>query len=411
MRDVLPPQSARARRLVDEFARVVEPAGYGELAVPLIEDVGVFSRLGEAGEGVSKEMYEFEDRGGRHVALRPEITAGICRSYAQHRPTPPWKVWSAGPNFRYERPQRGRFRQFDQVDLEVLGVDDPLLDVEVIALGWEFFARLGLRRVRLVVNSLGEPDDRARYVEALAAHLGDRADELAPETRQTLANNPLRVLDSKREQDQAAITAAPTIGDFYSDAAAGHFDQVRRGLDRLGIPCDVDAKLVRGLDYYRRTTFEYLAESLDSAQNAIGGGGRYDGLVEAVGGPPTPGIGLAIGVDRTLIACDDEGVFPLEPTALDAFVVDVTGGLEAAALTSELRAAGLAVDRGFDNRSMKAQMKLANRSGAAVAVIVGDDELAAGSVVVKPMYGDGEQATIPRTELISHLIDQPKVTT
>ncbi len=403
MRDILPPDSARWRRFVDVFADVVEPAGYGQLSTPLIEDLDVFARIGDATEIVTKEMYDFVDKGARHVALRPELTASVCRAYAEHRPTPPWKVWLAGPNFRYEKPQRGRFRQFDQVDIEVLGVDDPHLDVEVIALGWEFYRRLGLSRVRLVVNSLGEPADRARYVEALRAHFAAVAETLSPQTRETLGRNPLRVLDSKREQDQAAIAAAPLIDEFHSAEAAAHFAAVRAGLDRLGVPYDVEPTLVRGLDYYLRTIFEFQGGTLGSAQNALGGGGRYDGLVEALGGPPTPGIGFAIGVDRTLLACADEGVFEAAPLALDAFVVDVTGGLEAVAITAELRAAGLRADRAFDNRSMKAQMKLANRSGAAFAVIVGEDEVAAGTVVLKPLRTAGEQAAVPRGELVGTL--------
>ncbi len=402
MRDILPPESGRWRRFVGVFVDVVEAAGYGELATPLIEDLGVFVRIGDATDVVTKEMYDFVDKGDRHVALRPEVTASVGRAYAEHRPVPPWKVFYAGPNFRYEKPQRGRFRQFDQVGIEVLGVDDPYLDVEVIALGWEFYRRLGLREVRLIVNSLGEPDDRARYVEALREHFEAAGDALSAQSRETLTKNPLRVLDSKRPDDQQFIEAAPDIADYWSDDARTHFDVVLVGLDRLGIPYEIEPKLVRGLDYYRRTIFEYQGATLDSAQNALGGGGRYDGLVEALGGPPTPGIGFALGVDRTLIACDDEGVFPVEPVQIDVFVVDVTGGLEAVELTDELRAAGFVADRGYDNRSMKAQMKLANRSGARTAVIVGDDELVSGTVVVKALDG-GEQHPVPRTDLINHL--------
>ena len=404
MRDILPPDSARWRRLHNIFADTVESAGYGQVMTPLIEDLGVFVRIGDATDVVTKEMYDFVDKGERHVSLRPEVTASVCRAFAEHRPTVPWKVWYAGPNFRYEKPQRGRYRQFDQVGIEVLGVDDPDLDVEVIALAWEFYRELGLRRVRLVVNSLGEPDDRARYVKALRSHFTAVGDALTEQSRITLAKNPLRVLDSKRAPDQQVIAAAPTIDEFHSADAADHFERVRAGLDRLGIPYVVEPKLVRGLDYYRRTIFEFQGETLDSAQNALGGGGRYDGLVEALGGPATPGIGFALGVDRTLLACDDEGVFASAPRPLDAFVIDVAGGGEALAITSELRAAGLAADRGFDGRSMKAQMKLANRSGAAHAVIVGDDELGAGTAIVKPMARDaGDQQTVPRSELIAHL--------
>jgi histidyl-tRNA synthetase len=403
MRDILPPESARFRAFVDEFAAVVGAAGYGQIVPPLLEDVGVFTRVGEATDVVTKEMYAFDDLGGRHVALRPEQTASVCRAFVQHRPTTPWKVWYAGPNFRYEKPQRGRYRQFDQVGIEVLGADDPYLDVEVIALGWEFYRRLGLRRVRLLLNSLGEPDDRARYTAALLAHFTANADALTEESRATLAKNPLRVLDSKRAHDAPLIAAAPTIADFYSDAAAGHFVAVQDGLRALDIPFAIDAKLVRGLDYYRRTTFEFQGLTMDSAQNALGGGGRYDGLVEALGGPPTHGIGFALGTDRTLIACDDEGVFGAPAAGLDVFVVDTTGGLEALRLTTELRAAGWRADRGYEQRSMKSQMKLADRSGAAFAVIVGTNELEAGTVVLRPLRDSTGQQAIARTDLLDHL--------
>jgi histidyl-tRNA synthetase len=402
MRDILPPESSRWRAFTRVFADVVEAAGYQQLIPPLLEDLGVFTRIGDATDVVTKEMYDFVDKGDRRVALRPEQTASVCRSFAQHRPVTPWKVFYSGPNFRYERPQRGRYRQFDQVGIEVLGVDDPMLDVEVIALAWEFYQQLGLQQVSLIVNSLGEPDDRSRYVEALRTHFAAAGDALTEQSRTTLAKNPLRVLDSKREPDAPHIASAPQIADFYSDEAAAHFDAVQAGLRALDIPFTLQPKLVRGLDYYRRTIFEFQGATLDSAQNALGGGGRYDGLVEALGGPPTSGIGFALGVDRTLLACDDEGVFAAEPRDLDAFVVDVVGGIEAVKLTAELRQAGFAADRGYDNRSMKAQMKLANRSNAAVALIIGEDEVANNAVVVKPMRG-GDQQTIPRSELIEHL--------
>jgi histidyl-tRNA synthetase len=401
MRDILPPESARWRRFTSVFAEVVEAAGYGQIIPPLLEDFGVFTRIGEATDVVTKEMYDFVDKGNRHVALRPEWTASVCRAFVEHHPLIPWKTWYSGSNFRYERPQRGRYRQFDQVGIEVLGADDPYLDVEVIALGWEFFRRLGLRRVGLVVNSLGEPDDRARYVAALREHF-ERSD-LTSESRETLARNPLRVLDSKREHDAEAVALAPNITDFYSGAAAEHFGMVQSGLRSLGVPFAVEPRLVRGLDYYRRTIFEYQGGTLDSAQNALGGGGRYDGLVEDLGGPPTPGIGFALGVDRTLLACDDEGVFDPPVAAVAVFVVDTTGGEQALVITEEFRAAGISADRAFEGRSMKSQMKAADRSGALVAVIVGSDELEAGSAVVRPLRTDDkhiDQHVVARADLV-----------
>jgi histidyl-tRNA synthetase len=403
MRDILPPESARWRRFVQVFAEVVEGAGYGQVVSPLLEDLGVFMRVGEATEIVTKEMYDFVDKGGRHIALRPELTASVCRAFVQHRPLTPWKVWYAGSQFRYEKPQRGRYRQFDQVGIEVLGADDPYLDVEIIALGWEFYRRLGLTQVRLLLNSLGEPADRARYVEALRTHFEAHLDVLSEASKVTLARNPLRVLDSKRPEDAPLVAAAPRIADFYSHEAAAHFERVQDGLGALGVPFTIDPTLVRGLDYYRRTTFEYQGLTLDSAQNALGGGGRYDGLVEALGGPPTHGIGFALGLDRTLLACDDEGVFAAPTTAVEVFVVDTAGGLEALRITGELRAAGISADRAYEQRSMKSQMKSADRSGAAYAVIVGTDELDAGTVVVRALRTDEGQSSLPRTHLLDHL--------
>jgi histidyl-tRNA synthetase len=403
MRDILPPESARWRQFVTVFASVVEAAGYGQVISPLLEDLGVFQRIGDATDVVTKEMYDFVDKGGRHIALRPELTASVCRAFVQHRPLTPWKVWYAGSQFRYEKPQRGRYRQFDQVGIEVLGADDPNLDVEVIALGWEFYRALGLRRVTLRLNSLGEPDDRARYVAALRDYFESHREELSTDSQATLDKNALRVLDSKRAGDAEIIAGAPRIAEFYSDAAAAHFAAVCAGLEMIGIPFTIDDTLVRGLDYYRHTTFEYQGGTLDSAQNALGGGGRYDGLVESLGGPPTHGIGFALGLDRTLIACDDEGVFPATPPVLDAFVVDTTGGAEALRLTTELRAAGLTADRAYENRSMKAQMRVADRSGAAIAVIIGSNELAEDAVTVRPLRNDDGQQTIARSTLIDYL--------
>jgi len=402
MRDILDPESGRWRRFVSAFEHTVEPAGYRQIIPPLLEDIGVFQRVGEATDVVTKEMYDFVDKGERHVALRPEQTASVCRAFVQHRPVTPWKAWYSGPNFRYEKPQRGRFRQFDQVGIEVLGATDPFLDVEVIALGWNFLAGLGLRRLTLQINSLGEPADRERFMSALSVHFTSNLEALSAESRITLTKNPLRVLDSKRDEDHAIIASAPRIADFYSDQARTHFASVRDGLERLGIPFVVNERLVRGLDYYRHTTFEYVGGTLDSAQNALGGGGRYDGLVEDLGGPPTPGIGFAIGVDRTLLACDDEGVFGAPPTSVQVFVIDTTGGAEALVLTDELRRSGISADRAFESRSMKSQMKAADRSGAAVALIIGSDELASGTVVVRPLRG-GEQVSVSRAEVLPTL--------
>lgn len=399
-RDILAPDSGRWRQFQQVFADVVETAGFAHIIPPMFEDLGVFLRLGEATDVVTKEMYDFEDKGGRRIALRPEQTASVCRAFVEHRPVTPWKVWYAGPNFRYEKPQQGRYRQFDQVGVEVLGVDDPHLDAEVIALAAEFYRRLGLRKVELSINSLGDAGDRNRYADALTAHFSSHAAQLSAESKATLAKNPLRVLDSKRDEDQAVIASAPKIEQFLSDAAREHFTEVKRALDGLGVSFVVNERLVRGLDYYRRTTFEFVSTALTAAHTAIGGGGRYDGLVEELGGPSTPGIGFALGLDRTLLACDAEGVFPAPDGSVAVFVVDTTGGSHATRCCRTLRDAGISADRAFDGRSMKAQMKAADRSGAKVALIIGTNEVESGSIVMRSM-SSGEQSTIAEGDLVA----------
>ena len=396
-RDILPPEAARRRAVVGEFATIAARHGFGEVISPIFEDLGVFQRIGEATDVVSKEMFDFFDKGDppQHLALRPELTASVCRAYAELRPTPPWKVWYAGPQFRYEQPQAGRYRQFSQVGVEVLGSDDPQVDIDVVALGWRFYEAIGLRRVRLLINSLGDETCRPAYLESLTAYLQNRRSELSNQSQVTLERNPLRVLDSKRPEDQVVIDEAPLMVDHLGAETAEHFAAVRGGLDALGIAYELSPRLVRGLDYYTRTTFEYAADALDTAQNAVGGGGRYDRLVEDLGGPPTPGAGLALGVDRILLACDAEGAFDVPPPRVDVFVVDVTADGHALVLCDRLRSAGLRADRGYDGRSMKAQMKLADRSGAAWAVIIGDDEVAAGEATLRDLRGDTGQRRIP----------------
>jgi len=388
---------------VSVFADLADRSGFGLLESPIFEELGVFQRLGASNDVVTKELFEFFDKGDppRHLALRPELTASVCRAFAEHRPTLPWKIWYSGPQFRYERPQAGRYRQFDQVGVETLGTDDPHADVEVIGLGLRFYEALGMKQVRLLVNSLGDSESRPSYVAALAEYLRSRHGELSDQARLTLERNPLRVLDSKREQDQPVIAAAPVMADFLSGASAEHFAAVRAGLDSVGAAYEISPRLVRGLDYYTRTTFEFAADALHTAQNAVGGGGRYDGLVEELGGPPAPGIGFALGVDRILMACDAEGAFAAAPAPVEVFVVDTAGGHSAAVLCDRLRQAGLGVDRAFDGRSMKAQMKRADRSGATVAAIVGPDEQAEGAVTVRDMRPGGGQRRVAEAEVVA----------
>jgi histidyl-tRNA synthetase len=401
--DVLPPESGRWQRLVATFADHVSRAGYGLVQSPMFEEIGVFRRMGEGTDVVRKEMYDFLDKGDRHVALRPEGTASIVRAFVQHRPPTPWKAWYVAPSFRYERPQAGRFRQHHQLGVEAIGSGDPDLDVEVIALLWDFYAAIGLRRVDLVVNSMGSPDDRRTYIDHLRSYLVDHIADLAFEDREKVEAHPLRVLDSKRPESAAVTAGAPQILDRLSSEAVAHFDRVKQGLTSLHIPFRVEPRLVRGLDYYTHTTFEFQSGALDAAQNTIGGGGRYDGLVESLGGPSTPGIGFGSGIERVLLTCDAEQAFPVPEAGVDLFVVDVTGGEPARDLVRELRVAGFAADRAYDGRSMKSQMKAADRSGARYVVIIGEDELARDGVTLRDLRGQTGQHEVTRGDLVDHL--------
>lgn len=400
-RDLLSPHTDRMRALVEIFASEAQAAGFGQVIPPMFEDVGVFDRLGEATDVVSKELYAFEDKGGRHIALRPEFTASVCRVFAQAKPLTPWKSWYAGPSFRYDKPQKGRYRQFDQVGAEVIGSHDPDVDTELIALAARFYRRIGLTNVTLLVNSLGDKADRPAYLAALTAHFESNLDALSEQSRATLAVNPLRVLDSKRRGDTPLIEAAPVLADYISDDATAAFERVCAGLDALGVPYEVAPRLVRGLDYYTRTTFEFAADGLDAAQNAVGGGGRYDGLVADLGGPEEPGVGFALGVDRTLLACDAEAAFAAPATNPQVWVVTTTAGLDGVVIADALREVGVRVDRSVDARSMRAQMKAANRSDADVAVIVGEDEAANEVVTLRPLRTDGDQVTVARSQLVT----------
>ncbi|MGE0796165.1 MAG: histidine--tRNA ligase, partial [Acidimicrobiia bacterium] len=300
--------------------------------------------------------------------------------------------------------QAGRYRQHHQLGVEVLGSDDADLDVEVIALQHDLYASLGLTRVTLAVNSLGDAAGRPAYDALLLEHLSART--LCDEHRERVAENPLRVLDCKRPACTDATADAPRLVDHLDPASRAHFERVLAGLAAAGVEAEVDPRLVRGLDYYTRSTWEFRADALPGAQNGIGGGGRYDALVERMGGPATAGIGFGTGVERILLACDAEGVFPASPPGLDAFVVDVTGGEVARDLVAELRRAGLGADRAYDGRSMKSQMKQADRSGARVALIVGEDERAAGQVTLRPLAG-GEQERVDRGDVIERVRTRP----
>lgn len=400
--DVLPPESARWEALIATFAGVARRFGYGLIQSPLFEDIGVFQRIGEGTDVVAKEMYDFQDKGGRHVALRPEGTAPVARAWVQHRPAVPWKVWYATPAFRYEQPQAGRLRQHHQVGVECIGSADADVDVEIIALAHAYLSALGLRQWRLVLNFMGTPADRVAYARSLQRWLRTRVTELAPADAAKIESHPLRVLDTRDPLTRAVLADAPRMADHLPADSVAHGERVQRGLRALGIAFEIDDALVRGLDYYTHTLFEFQSSALGNAQSTILGGGRYDGLIEQLGGPATPGIGFGSGIERVLLTCDAEGVFGPPDRRLDCFVIDVTGGEAATTLAHTLRLAGLSVDRSFDDRSMKAQMKAAAKSSARFALIVGEQEAADGTVSVRDL-DDSEQITLDIADVVDHV--------
>lgn len=401
--DILPPESHRWQQFISLYAAQATLAGYGLHQPPMFEDVGVFRRVGEGTDVVTKEMYEFEDRSGRSLALRPEGTASVCRAFVQHRPPTPFKAWYCAPSFRYEKAQAGRFRQHHQVGAEVLGSADPDVDVEIIALAWNVLKGTGLKRLLLLINSMGDAETRVQYATVLQEYLRSRIDELDDADRVKVEEHPLRVLDSKGPATQSVVEDAPKITEMLRGSSRKHFERVQEGLGALGIPFALEPRLVRGLDYYTHTTFEFQSGALETAQSTICGGGRYDGLVESLGGPPTPGIGFGMGIERVLLACDAEATFGLDTVLTDIWIVDVAGGSHARDLTHELRAAGISCDRCFDNRSMRSQMKAADRSGAGIALIIGEDEVSSDSVTVRSLRRNIDQQEVRRGDIVSKL--------
>jgi len=403
--DLLPPDSEAVLAVRAAMAAPLRTAGYGYIETPVFEDTALFERgVGESTDVVSKEMYSFVTRGDDHVTLRPEGTAGVVRAAIQHRlyaGTLPVKLWYSGSFFRYERPQAGRYRHFSQVGAEALGVDDPALDAELIALAMRAYADLGLTRVRLLLNSLGCRECRPVYRAALQEFL--RGLDLDEDTRRRVEINPLRVLDDKRPQVQAQLTDAPVVGDSLDEACRAHYDAVRATLSDLGVQWEEAPRLVRGLDYYTRTTFEFQHDGL-GAQSAVGGGGRYDGLSEDVGGPPMPGVGWALGVDRTLLALKAEGVEVAGVAGVQVFAVPL--GAEAKqrliSVVDALRRRGIAADVAYGDRGLKGAMKAADRSGARWALVAGDRDLADGVVQLKDLTS-AEQEPVPLSEVVDQL--------
>jgi len=411
--DYLPPESAEFVAVRDGLLAAARRAGYGDVELPVFEDTALFARgVGESTDVVSKEMYTFADRGERSVTLRPEGTAGVMRAVIEHgldRGALPVKLCYAGPFFRYERPQAGRYRQLQQVGVEAVGVDDPALDAEVIAVADAGFRSLGLRGFRLEVTSLGDQECRPRYRELLQEYLlGLDLDE---PTRQRATVNPLRVLDDKRPEVRELTAGAPLMIDHLSDSAKRHFDTVLSHLDALGVAYVVNPRLVRGLDYYTKTTFEFVHDGL-GAQSGIGGGGRYDGLMAELGGQDLSGIGFGLGVDRTMLALRAEGVTVGAHSRCEVFGVPLgeNAKLQLAVLASALRAAGVRVDLAYGDRGLKGAMRAADRSGARFALVAGDRDIEAGTVGVKDL-STGEQVDVEIggavTEILARLSGLP----
>ncbi|MGH7277224.1 MAG: histidine--tRNA ligase, partial [Candidatus Rokuibacteriota bacterium] len=383
--DILPADAATWQRVEAVARRVFEAYGYREIRVPVFERTELFARgIGEVTDIVQKEMYTFADRTGESLTLRPEATASVLRAYIEHglhvQPKPV-RLYTMGPMFRYERPQAGRYRQFHQLNVEALGEEHPALDAEVIAMLVELFRALGLAdRLRLEINSLGDAACRPAYREALVAYLRANAARLCDECRDRTERNPLRVLDCKKPECRPVLEAAPVLADALCEPCTTHFARVRTYLESMRVPYAVSPRLVRGFDYYVRTTFELTTTEL-GAQSAVAGGGRYDGLVELLGGPPDPGVGFAIGLERVVLLLSDS-VAPARPVALLIPLGEVA--LERLlAVARDVRARGVPVDVGYGGRKLRAELERANKLGVASAVILGDDELGRGEAIVR----------------------------
>lgn len=401
--DLFGEQMRRHRFIIDTALKVAELYGFAEVSPPIFEFTDVFHRtLGETSDVVSKETYTFTDRGGESLTLRPEFTASVVRAFISNGLTQqlPFKAFYAGPAFRYERPQKGRLRQFHQIGVEMLGADAPWHDVEVLDCSARILAALGITNATLEINSLGDKESREAYRTALVAYFGQHINELSEESRLRLEKNPLRILDSKQAEDKAVVADAPKLYDYFTDAAAGWFAAVKKGLDTLGISYNVSPRLVRGLDYYTHTVFEWTTEAL-GAQNTLLAGGRYDGLVAQMGGPEIPGIGWAAGVERlALMELPPAAEKPGARVAVIPFGESTR--TEAMRLAQEIRIKGAAVEMIVHNNVGKA-LKKADTMGAGFAVILGEDEIRDGLVALKDLKS-GAQELLPRNVAVEKIL-------
>ncbi len=405
--DLLPPNSDALESLGAEAAALARRFGFRRVETPAFELTELFTRgVGEASDIVTKEMYTFEDKGGRSLTLRPEGTAPVVRAYLANRQRlpNPFKAYYVVPMFRHERPQAGRMRQHTQFGVEIIGSGSPLADVDVIAIGHNFLTGRGLSRFALHLNSIGDENCRPAYREVLIEFLKGRIDQLCKDSKERMLSNPLRVLDCKVEGCRKATEDAPRILDFLDDACREHFEAARTGLGEEGIPYVIDNRLVRGLDYYTRTAFEFVSELLGPTQSTLCGGGRYDGLAEVLGGEPTPGIGFGLGLERVLLAMEREGLPLPRPEPLAVFLVALgeTARKEARALLRSLREQGLPADASLEERPLKAQLKMADRAEARFAAILGEQELAEGMITLRRM-ADGHQERVKLSEVGSWL--------
>lgn len=403
MRDVLFDDQPYWRFILDQIQQTTDMFGYRRIDTPVLEQANLFVRgVGEGTDIVEKEMYIFDDRDGEQLALRPEFTASIMRAYVEnglHTLPTPVRVWTVGPLFRHERPQAGRYRQHSQFDVEVIGEQDPAVDVEVINLAWHLFTNLGFFGLRLYINSTGCPNCKPAYVQKLVEYFTRFEDQLPPDDKMRLQKNPLRILDSKEEATQPLLANAPRITDHLCAECDDHFTRLKSYLDALERPYAVDSTLVRGLDYYTKTVFEIKADGLGS-QDTICGGGRYDGLVEEIGGRPTPGIGFGSGIERYVIALRHLGIEP-PPEPLPKVMVTYLGEaakLVALKLVTALHAGGVGTQFIPGDRSLKAQLKAADRAGAEFSIIVGDDEIKAGQATVRTL-SDSRQTAVKLDQL------------
>jgi histidyl-tRNA synthetase len=404
--DYFPPRSNYFLAVQNAIGNAAALAGYGYVELPIFEDVNLFVRgIGESTDVVSKEMYVFEDRGGRTLALRPEGTAGVARLVIEHgldRGQLPVKLWYKGPFFRAERPQLGRYRQLQQVGIEAIGAPDPALDVEVISVADDAFRSLGLRNFKLLLTSLGCATCRPKYREKLSGYLAKL--DLDEETKTRANINPLRVLDDKRPEIQKQLTNAPLIINELCVECSSYHDEVEDLLKATEIAFTPAPRLVRGLDYYTRTTFEFDHPEL-GAQSGIGGGGRYDGLMESLGGQDLSGIGFGIGTDRTLMACEVENLIVGDTTLVDVFIVPIGDNAHrlAVSLLQQIRAADIRADMAYGDRGLKGAMKAADKSGAKYAVVIGEDEVKSSQVQIKNL-GESSQVQVALGDMVAHLI-------